>query len=415
MSMNYATERPEIPFEAISHLEKELSLPVGFYDDIFDKDDRSFVTELYTFIDKAVSLLLIEAFGGEGQLHSAVSKLDLIDKNTGKMAFLKALNSLEQDYQDFIFKLSEVKDYLEQSLDDVEIDLYDYINQSKFVDNPKNFDSLTQIICCRIPKVEFDDRKLSNVEYMRENPKIVIWYVGLSCLAVIYIKKANIIEIRKLQKVKERKLGQLEGAELVLEKLGISFNKPELKKGIEAVDHFSDLICLPGVDEPVITQFLAKPDNQFILKIAFLARCIFPEKICKWPSNQRKPIKPDFFVEGSNGYSDIVEFKLPTYSGNPIVGIENRKTFSARINSYVSQTRTYREYFEDPRNRKYVLKKHGITVMYPTRYLVIGKRAMFSTNEWKAIENDSQDLRIKTYDDILDSVSGIIDIVKSAI
>jgi hypothetical protein len=170
------------------------------------------------------------------------------------------------------------------------------------------------------------------------------------------------------------------------------------------LNRFIELFSSAATPEPDITRFLAEEKNQFILKLAFFAKEIHSEKECAWVNEERKPIKPDFFVTAPNGYSDIVEFKLPTLKSSSIVGSENREAFSAEINSYIAQTRTYMDYFADFQNRKLVKEVHGFNVLHPKRYLVIGRRWMFSTDQWRVIEKDYKDFEIKTYDDIVDGV-----------
>ncbi|WP_339259316.1 Shedu anti-phage system protein SduA domain-containing protein [Lysinibacillus sp. FSL K6-3209] len=172
-----------------------------------------------------------------------------------------------------------------------------------------------------------------------------------------------------------------------------------------SLNRFVELISSKDTSEPQITTFLAEPENQFILKMAFMGKNISPECELEWQSEDRKAIRPDFFIEGSNGYSDIVEFKLPNLKNiNSIVGRENRETFSAEIHSYVSQTRDYEYYFEDPKNREFAEEKHGIKVYYPKRILVMGRRWMLDTPDWRRLENDYRNIMIKTYDEVIDLV-----------
>ena len=86
------------------------------------------------------------------------------------------------------------------------------------------------------------------------------------------------------------------------------------------------------------------------------------------------------------------------------MGKSNRETFSAEINAYISQTRVYREYFEDPNNRKWVKEKYNLNVRYPKRYLVVGRRFDFSNEVWKEIIDDYKDVEIITFDDLVDGV-----------
>jgi hypothetical protein len=173
---------------------------------------------------------------------------------------------------------------------------------------------------------------------------------------------------------------------------------------LQQMNRFVEFIGDKSNDEPAITRFLASEDIRFALKMRFAAKDVFPECLCEWQSADRKPIKPDFYVVDADGYADIVDFKLPEIHGSPIVGTESRETFSAAINSCVSQTRVYREYFDHPNNRAYVKAKYGFDVYKPRRHLIIGRRWHFNNSDWRAIAADFSDLTIHTYDDLIDGV-----------
>lgn len=170
------------------------------------------------------------------------------------------------------------------------------------------------------------------------------------------------------------------------------------------INRFIELVGNKKTSEPNLTKFLEQPENQFILTMGILSTKICPQLICEWQSEDRNSIQPDFFVVRPNGYADIVEFKLPDLKSKAVVGKSNRETFSAEINAYISQTRVYKEYFEDPNNVKWVQEKHNIKVRYPKRFLVVGRRWDFSSDEWKKIIDDYKDIEILTFDDLTDGV-----------
>ena len=174
---------------------------------------------------------------------------------------------------------------------------------------------------------------------------------------------------------------------------------------LRQLNRFVELFCSNELtSETELTRFLAEEDNQFIVKMAFFCQKLYPERRCEWAEPGRPAIKPDFFGEQPNGYSDLVEFKLPDFGGAMVTGPINRETFSAKLTAYVSQTRVYEEYFEDPRNREHAETKWGIKVRYPKRYLVVGRRWMFPTEDWRKIQNDFRNLTVVTYDDLVDGV-----------
>ncbi|MDT4873122.1 hypothetical protein FQZ97_1083490 [compost metagenome] len=136
----------------------------------------------------------------------------------------------------------------------------------------------------------------------------------------------------------------------------------------------------------------------------FGAKDIFSELTCEWQSEERNSIRPDFFVLQPNGYADIVEFKLPEIDKEFIVGSKNRETFSSWLNSYISQTRVYATYFDDPNNRRWFENKYGFKVHKPRRWLVVGRRGDFDSDVWREIMSDHRDLEILTFDDLIDGV-----------
>lgn len=132
--------------------------------------------------------------------------------------------------------------------------------------------------------------------------------------------------------------------------------------------------------ETDIAKFLSLKENEFILTMKFGAKEILSELTCEWQSENRDTIRPDFFVVQPNGYADIAEFKLPHIGKSFIVGGSNRETFSAWLNSYISQARVYSKYFDDPNNRRWFEQKYGFKVHKPRRYLIVGRRNDFDSD-----------------------------------
>lgn len=170
------------------------------------------------------------------------------------------------------------------------------------------------------------------------------------------------------------------------------------------INRFIELIGSGKESETALTGFLEKPENKFILTMGLMATGIHCQLLCEWQSEERDSIKPDFFIVKPNGYADIVEFKLPSLKSSSVVGKTNRETFSAELHSYIAQTRVYKTYFEDPNNQAWVKEKYGLTIRYPRRILVVGRRWHFSNKEWRDIIEDNKEIEIMTYDDLTDGV-----------
>jgi Domain of unknown function (DUF4263) len=176
-------------------------------------------------------------------------------------------------------------------------------------------------------------------------------------------------------------------------------------KQLPKINRFIELWGDSNNSEPDITSFLATPENEFILTMKFGAIKAHAELLCEWQSEDKPAIRPDFFLVQPNGYADIVEFKLPDVKSKPVVGTQNRETFAAWLNAYVSQTRTYRTYFDDPNNRRWFEGKYGFKIHSPRRWLVVGRRSDFESATWREIVADFRDLEILTFDDLVDGVA----------
>jgi hypothetical protein len=170
------------------------------------------------------------------------------------------------------------------------------------------------------------------------------------------------------------------------------------------INRFIELWGNSATSEPEITRHLSKPENQFILTMRFGATEIHSELVCEWQSENKDNIKPDFFIVQSNGFADIVEFKLPKLDKSPIVGRRNREAFASWLCSYIAQTRVYSTYFDDPNNRRWFEQRYGFKVHKPKRKLVVGRRSDFPSDVWREIVHDYHDLEILTFDDLVDGV-----------
>lgn len=170
------------------------------------------------------------------------------------------------------------------------------------------------------------------------------------------------------------------------------------------INRFIEFFGNSSNSEPEITSFLARNENRFILTMGFMGTAIYEEVLCEWQSEEKDNIKPDFFVLRANGYADIIEFKLPNIKSKAIVGKNNREHFNSELSTYIAQTRVYATYFDDPNNRRWFESKYGFKVYKPKRYLVIGRRNDFESDEWIEIKADFNNLEIITYDDLVDTV-----------
>jgi CspA family cold shock protein len=121
-------------------------------------------------------------------------------------------------------------------------------------------------------------------------------------------------------------------------------------------------------------------------------------------SATRDRLIPDFILEpASRGrLCDLLELKLP--NAPVVVGPTTRPRLSAVVASAYAQLRAYREYFESEQHRSAVREEYGLEVFRPAMFVLIGRRAATSPLVFRRAEETLSDLRIVTYDDVMDRI-----------
>jgi hypothetical protein len=112
---------------------------------------------------------------------------------------------------------------------------------------------------------------------------------------------------------------------------------------------------------------------------------------------------PDFFLERYDGFSDILEIKLP--DAGIVVGTDNRKYFSSAVYRGLAQLKEYAGYFDDQSRRSDFEHKTQTKLLNPNLVLLIGRNTDFGTLGARQYLQRSleRDVAILTYDDILES------------
>ena len=100
--------------EAISNIERRTGVPKGFFETLKAEDDWSFVIKSHALIEAACAEFLTARFG-DYELLEVFSRLELSNKRTGKIAFLKELSLLNDDERRFVTELSELRNVLATS------------------------------------------------------------------------------------------------------------------------------------------------------------------------------------------------------------------------------------------------------------------------------------------------------------
>jgi len=97
--------------KGILELEQRMGLPSGFFEELQQEDDWSFIIRLHALFEGACTHLLLFHFQ-EPALSDVLSRLELSNKSTGKVAFLDRLELLGKGSRRFISSLSELRNSL---------------------------------------------------------------------------------------------------------------------------------------------------------------------------------------------------------------------------------------------------------------------------------------------------------------
>jgi hypothetical protein len=184
--------------DSIRKLEKELRIPEGFIENLLNEDDWSFVIKGHSFIEAAVSYLLVTALD-RPNLDEVFSLLELSNKRTGKMAFVKALDVLDADTRRFISAFSELRNKLVHDISQVSFSFPTYVAQmdgNQFAEFVKAFGYFAIG-----DTFERDGVSVGVGDFLRRDPKRGAWFSLNVCVGVIYLKKdiAVLKEMRRLQ------------------------------------------------------------------------------------------------------------------------------------------------------------------------------------------------------------------------
>jgi hypothetical protein len=169
----------------IPKLEKKLEIEDGFFNKLIEEEsDWALIIKVHALIEAAVSELLTASFGNQG-LNNTFSYLELSNKRSGKMAFVSALNLLDEDCRRYISSLSELRNRLVHNIKNVEFQLHDHVaglDKQQFKQFVKNFNTLSS---------DVDDSLLN---LFRHDPIQAIWNGAMSVLGRIYLRSESFLK-----------------------------------------------------------------------------------------------------------------------------------------------------------------------------------------------------------------------------
>ncbi|MCP3019082.1 hypothetical protein [Cupriavidus basilensis] len=176
-------------FVLVRRLEEDLQLPTGFFQALLKEDDWSFLIKLHALFEAALSHVIVHRLGCE-TLSGPMSRLEMSDKDKGKIAFASALGLIGQDERRYIIQLSQLRN---RCVHDVrEAATFNLQTACAAMDTTQK-KTFVKAICGTEgdEKYEENGRKMTRKDLVLKEPKMFVWRVGMFVLAALCLQKEN--------------------------------------------------------------------------------------------------------------------------------------------------------------------------------------------------------------------------------
>lgn len=176
----------------------------------------------------------------------------------------------------------------------------------------------------------------------------------------------------------------------------IYVTSPEASALEDAVDELESLVNNQNSKEKDFQDFFSR-NKDFILNDEY--KNAHPHVVLT--RDRGDSLIPDFVLEpiDQSSLCDLLELKLPSAQ---IFNLKkNRMRYSAAVAEACAQLREYGRFFEEERNRKFVLENYGLRAYKPKMFVIIGRRGNVDAMEVRNMETDYSNLYLRTYDDII--------------
>ena len=183
------TEIDLFDFFGVRQLEEDLRLPVGFFQDLAQEDDWSFVIKLHALIEAAVTHLLVETLA-RPSLHDIFSRIDISNVQTGKLAFADKLGLVSTDVKRFIRTLSELRNSFVHDVSNVNVDLTHFLERLPLSRRKGLYKAFGWGLPDRELRLKADQDLYDSRELMKlfafatfpHAPKLSMWFGAMLCL-----------------------------------------------------------------------------------------------------------------------------------------------------------------------------------------------------------------------------------------
>jgi hypothetical protein len=173
---------------AVGEVEGSVGVSRGFFLKLATEDDWSFVIKLHALVEAALTHLLTVA-SHNPTLDKVYALLDTSDTKKGKLAFVREMGLLGENYRRYVVSLSQVRNRFIHDVRNVGSTLEAYVASL----DPNQRSAFVRDVSLGYDRnMEVGGKQVPLQQFVRENPKYGFWLGGLDLLSDIYIQKERV-------------------------------------------------------------------------------------------------------------------------------------------------------------------------------------------------------------------------------
>ena len=172
--------------QALNEIVEGTGAPTDLLSRLRDEDDWSFVVKLHALIEAVVTNMLTKILDDD-RLEAIFSEMELSNKKTGKMAFVKQMKLMPEKHRRFIHSLSELRNACVHKVANISFDLKSHVKTL----NKQQWTSFVKSFAFFYDKQEIivENMTVRREDMVKETPKIIIWLGAVEILKDLYIEK----------------------------------------------------------------------------------------------------------------------------------------------------------------------------------------------------------------------------------
>lgn len=172
----------------------EFGLPADFFAKLPNEDDWSFVIKLSSLFEAVCTQLLVKALDKSG-IDDVLSNLEIGNLKYGKLTFLRSLGVIDDAGEQFIRRLSEIRNAFVHDISSLSSTIKIYLQEIK--PDKKKVACIQQLSVYQRKQYTVDGTKKTREEMLIDYPVPSIWVSANFCLEKLLSKK-QLLHIDKL-------------------------------------------------------------------------------------------------------------------------------------------------------------------------------------------------------------------------